>query len=292
LGRLDCLRHCEARPRRDLNIGQCLLQCLQFPRQALARYNPDGKGSEMSDTFERAKAEKFSKIQDALANLTDTLGIPCDMAPRREAARKLWDACASLSQIIAAGDRPEWLQALEASSRSLSENPENEYAKRLQRAVVKYSSDVQPISANAALAFDSYFQGLYEQENIEEKFARLAEEMQKLVDSGEVGDVGAIAILERMIAALKANKKASFFATWFTIDVLKKGWPIVLGVVTFSNQLSGTIKNISEMVEKAEDSQEAIVEEMKKKADGVLASSSPRAKRLIEHCVPAIEGPK
>ncbi len=73
--------------------------------------------------------------------------------------------------------------------------------------------DFADSSLNAAVDFTAVYTEFYRESRVPELFDELVEELNRIVDSGEVDSLQAIKSLERLIATIKKNARGDFFST-------------------------------------------------------------------------------
>ncbi len=177
--------------------------------------------------------EKYSVIKSRLPSLLKTLSENNHKA-KLEESTQLYDSAMDLANVLAASDRPNWLNEIITSMNEFTSQHKDPNSivsgsswRLLQKLMKIYETalshkwDFSTQKGKHHYDFDSIYQKYRDESDLETLFDALIVTLEKMVSSGEIDSIAALNSLRELIEILGENKTSSYFSTMATWEFVK-----------------------------------------------------------------------
>ena len=216
--------------------------------------------NESVEFFLRFLRERFDAFRKALSGFLQALALD-DRPKKLEHAKAVRAALDDLRRALSERDHPPWLGQLDAAISSYVTNIASTPKAGLQLLntimdlyprIESQQWDFADSSSNAAVDFTAVYTEFYRESRVPELFDELVEELNRIVDSGEVDSLQAIKSLERLIATIKRNARGDFFSTrgaWEFAQVFMRnyGWELLESTPGIKQAVKALRKTMTEL---------------------------------------------
>ena len=178
----------------------------------------------------------------------------------KHAAITLNNTASRIISIIAATDKPQWLNSLNNElNLFLKFNPNVDTKDRLMQSIIQYDKvvkshkwDFPKNTQSIEFSFDYVFETRYNESGIPGMFDELLSMLDKLIQSGAVDKVSAINDLKELIAMIEQNKQGSYFSIWGVGEflgrfVLNSSWSYIKDLKVAKHLVKGFEKTVKDM---------------------------------------------
>lgn len=174
--------------------------------------------------FMKVVREKYDQFKSALSSLLSDLSNN-DQAKKLESNNRLRKVAQDLSDILAAEDRPDWLnKTATVTTNFAKENPQPTTIRSgsswrlLGELIAIYSEAMDHVwnfeeDSSDAYNFDEVYQRARKSSKLGELFDSLISELEILLNTGEIDSIKAIDSLKKLMKTLSENKNGSYFST-------------------------------------------------------------------------------
>ena len=249
-----------------------------------------------SEVFTRMMEARFVEFAEALEKVIRGFGVGADASQRTTLVTELAARLEPIFENLAPGDRPQWLTAIRNAAKNYRDDPQPDYGFKLLKAITEHHHGIKRIgvAANGDYAFDSVYERLRDAENVPELFDRLVREISAIIDSGLVEEIAAQRALEEIIAALKANRKGSWWATLYTSQYVRWGWRFARESLKRIPGLNEAIVATEQTLAEEEEAIERVRKGLEVEAYKALIEIAPQIKRLADKIpdAPRLPSPK
>lgn len=224
---------------------------------------------ESAATFRRMLEERYQQLLQSLDQWVADIGNAAsheNLKPRATEFLKYADA---IADSLAQSDRPTWLEQLRSDARTFLRHSNGQTSRQFLLNLLKLRHKMAPIDAGKTFprfAFDRAFQELKISHNLTELFDRLVGEITEIIEKGDIDSVTALEGLNKIAAALRDNRDASFFS----MDAARRGAKFIWHVIEGTVKEFKAAKILAEAAEKAFQDTDAEFEKATKELEGKI----------------------
>jgi hypothetical protein len=246
--------------------------------------------------IQRTVNARYTAFKEAMDRAIEVYGIGGNADQRRASLSPLAAAAENLLDVLAEQDRPGWLHAILHAARAFKSSPEPGQGRILLQAIIAQSCHISPINLVVEplqeYDFDSFFARLREKRNLPDIFDRLAAELTRIIESGEVDSAVTLAALQRMIAALRANREGSQSSMEASFDYVRFGWNFLGEFLKRIPGVQGFATAVEKTIAEGDAELTAVREDMRDEAHAILVANVPNIKRISQYVeqVPLLTG--
>lgn len=249
--------------------------------------------------FRRAVLRRAKVFRNALTEML--LGMAAtSVSDREEKAKSLEDAAQSLCDILTAKDQPSWLQPIHESVTQFRATQTEDNARQLATIIVRLLPLVQPeqvISKNEdppPYEFDEIYKQARNKAGIRELFDAHVHALAAIIDSGDIESVTALNALRQLVAALKANRDASYAAVKQSVFLARFIQNTVVITLKKIPGLGILVEAAEKTLAGTEDGVATLDREMNALLEQAVRESLPRVMRtseIVDQQVPSLPAP-
>jgi hypothetical protein len=218
-----------------------------------------------AEKIQRTVDAHFADFETALRRSIEVYGQGAPLDRRKQEFFALADAAQRLNDSLASPDRPAWLAPVIAATTKFKGSPDGEVGHQLLQTLIGSRKDIKPIQlvaeSDEEFRFDAVFEQLRAKHKITELFDKMAAELTRIIESGDVDSSIALAVLRKMVAALKANR---------TVGELLKRIPVIQEAVAAYEKTAA----------QGEEEMDALHQDMQDEVLARIESSVPNIKKL------------
>lgn len=170
--------------------------------------------------FLRSIQERFEKLKRDFNRLTTTLCAE-KLEDKQKAAKAALISSTAMLEIVSTTDHPGWLVRLKSElERYISTYQSPEASDRLIQQLLNTYGQLNShkwqfdrVSESKPVEFEVIYKEQYQNSDIPNLFDNLINQLQDIVDSGEVDSLRAIGALNRLISTIRSNMRGTYFQT-------------------------------------------------------------------------------
>ncbi|RNL63556.1 hypothetical protein [Zhongshania marina] len=198
--------------------------------------------------------------------------------------------------IISNDDHPNWLRQIKADLHNFLQHANKTNASnRLMLSIIKLSPQIEAhrwaFDRNSTLnpvKFEEIFKEIYEGSNGPDLFQRLLDNLQGIVNSGEVDSITAIDALNKLIATIKANMRGTYFqavgTTHFANSVLRNYlWKLLKKIPAIGDFLDAVGETLEEMDGEMSDIHKKVRIQLQKHSMGNFEALEYQSHKALEN---------
>jgi hypothetical protein len=240
--------------------------------------------NETANAIQRTIDARYNDFAEALQKSITVFGVGGDQGQRKQEFFRLAAATENLHEILADMDRPLWLREILKATTHFRGNPDGSGGAKLLKILLQVNGAIEPIillpGDHVDLDFDAIFDQLKRQHGLAELFDRLAQALTDIIDSGQVESNTALAALQKMIAALRANRNGSQSSMESSFNYARFGWGLAIEYLKKVPGIEPAINAAEKEFAKGREEIEAVKQEMRDAAMERLVAALPNLEKL------------
>jgi hypothetical protein len=254
--------------------------------------------NETANAIQRTIDARYKDFADALQKSITVFGIGGDQGQRKKEFLQLATATDNLHEILADVDRPLWLREMMGATTNFRHNPDGAGGQQLLKVLLQVNGTIAPIKLlpgdHVDLDFDAIFDQLKRRHGLADLFDRLAQALTDIINSGEVESTTALAALQKMVAALRANRDGSQSSMESSFNYARFGWGLAIEYLKKVPGIEPAINAAEKEFAKGQEEIEAVKQEMRDAAMERLVAALPNLEKLAAFAaqLPALPPPK
>lgn len=230
--------------------------------------------------FLRAVNERFEKFRTNYAALLTAFSAGHD-SETLQAVSDTLEALDHVLAIISEKDWPPWAGPLRTELHKYQQNSENKKVRyallrvllNQDRTINLHKWSFETTDAEIGVDFEATYAEHYKNSKGPALFQALLEQLQKIVDSGEVDSLKAITSLRKLIATIRANMRGTYFQTvglsHFVFAVIRNYlWKSLKGIPAIGDLLGSVEDTLKELDAEMSEVHVAVRKELAKYAQG------------------------
>jgi hypothetical protein len=220
-----------------------------------------------------------------------------DREKKVKAAQTLLVSLISLKNALAASDHPGWMFPLEQKVNWYFTNKaaQGDAGQILLNTVFSLIGEMQAQKWNGAdlatpgtIDFAAIYKEYYQSSNLPQLFDQLIEQLDQIIQSGEIDSVQTIKALKKLIATIRKNARSDYFATYHTFEFAKVFVrKLTVDVLESVPGIKHLVKALRQTMDELEVQMLHVHDEVNKKLSSDIRADMPR----LEYVPRALPGP-